>query len=91
MLTAALHEPQDLQATFREVLDHGPRHTDHVSDAALHPLEANIEPLAHLGTQRRLIDVAGGLRVPVQQPPVKRRPAPIRPEGHVRDDDVRVQ
>jgi hypothetical protein len=73
------------------VLDHRTRHANDVRRSALDHMPAQSQPLGQLGPQRRLVQVARGLRMPVEQPPIERRPAAVRTLRGVRADDVRVK
>jgi hypothetical protein len=53
------------------------------------PLDS--QPLGQLGPQRALIEQAGGLAMPIQQPPVERAPLAVLAAREVPDDDMRVQ
>ncbi len=90
-LAASLHVLEDLGASPREMVDHCAWHAGDVGGPALDGVPAQAQALGELGAQRRLVEVAGRLRVPVQQPPVQRGPAAVRTLRRVRDHDVRVQ
>ena len=57
--------------------------------AHLTPLQP--EPLADAGTQVGLVEVAGGLRGPIQRRAMQRREAPVRTAREVRRDHVGMQ
>jgi hypothetical protein len=81
----------NLLRALREVLDHLLGHAENVCDPVL-----DIAPLhAQVGCQAvaqvRLVQVAGRLRVGVDQPRVQRAPAAVAPLAHVRDQDVGVE
>ena len=80
----------DLLPPPREPAQHRPRDPVHLRGAVrVHsPGQAERRELV---AQRRLVQRAGGLGLQVQLPPVQRRPAPIRPPGHVRHQHMGVQ
>jgi hypothetical protein len=90
--SAALgHVLHDLRAAWGEVLDDVARHAVHVRSPAVYRLPLDPQTLRQLATQNRLVEVAGGLRVPVQMPRVKRRPAPVGTLRQIPDHDMRVE
>ena len=80
----------DLLAPAGEPAQHRPRDPVDLGGAVRvqHPGQAE---RGELVAQRRLVQGAGGLGLQVQLPPVQRRPAPVRPAGHVRHQHVGVQ
>jgi hypothetical protein len=90
-LAARRHVLEDLGPPLREVLDDRTRHADDVRGSALGHMPAQTQPLRQLGPQRRLVQVARGLRMPVEQAPIESRPAAVGTLRRVRDDDVGVK
>jgi hypothetical protein len=73
------------------VLHHLAWNPGQVGAALLNRTELDAEPPHQLGAQLGLVQHARGLRVAVEQPPVERRPAPVRTTRHVAHNDVRVK
>lgn len=90
-LAAIGHMLEDLRPPPREVLDDPTRDANEVRRPALDGEPPHAKPLGQLRAQRRVVEVARGLRVPVERAAVERGPAPVRALSHVRDHDVRVQ
>jgi len=59
------HVLHDLRAALGEVLDDVARHALHVRSPAVYRLPLDPQTLGQLATQNRLVEVAGGLPVPV--------------------------
>jgi hypothetical protein len=90
-LPARRHMREDLGPALREVLDHLARHAGDVRGSVLDGVPADVEAFGQLGAQDRLVEVTGGLGVPVEQLPVQRRPSTVVGAGRVGDDDVGVE
>ena len=89
----ALGEPgQDLTPALGEVLDHRTWDAGDVGGAVDHRGPGDAEPAGELITQMGLVEVAGGLGLPIQLPAIQRAPAPVvRRAGGVGDQHMGVQ
>ena len=81
----------DLRPPPTERPQHRSRHAGHVGDPVPNRTPLEPELARQLGAQPSLVEVAGGLGVRIQPPPVERRPAAVGAEREVGDQDVRVQ
>ena len=81
----------DLLAPAREHGQHLGGQRSQVGGALAHRPPLQPEPIAHLGAQVRLVEVAGGLGVLVEMAAVERGPAAVRAARDVGADHVRVQ
>ena len=81
----------DLRPPPAERAQHRRRHTSDVGDPVPHRRPLDTELARQLSPQPRLVEVSGRLRVRIDPPPIERRPAPVRTEREVRDQDVRVE
>lgn len=90
-LASSRHVLDDLRTALGEVLDHPARHAVDLGAAALDGVPPHLQALSELVAQDRLVEVARGLRMSVEQATVQRGPPPIGALGRVRDHDMRMQ
>ena len=81
----------DLAAPIGEVIDHRPVDPGDIGDAVLDRFPFDAEPSGQLVTKVGFVEVAGGLGVQVQPPPIQRPPDVIGALGHVGDEHVGVE